>query len=534
MFDFHQPKLAPVVRLVVWACLIAVVVILIFPGVSAAAEPSLEFNQSSYGLNDTVRVTLQNLGSVPSHQIIVSFSSDEENSTYITEEINNAGNTSYVTKNSVSKLIFSSNQTKISKTDIIYSNNGDSSGQIDSISTYSNGTARLNLINPSDGDDSITYRSEEYIILSSDLGNYSGNISLSSIDINGKLQISKPGKITASFVHPLTNQEYNNTVSVTNNRTKSEAVKLSPQNDSKSSENFNRNPSTASQPTPPADASRDTTGDSKPPVIGPAVGFYDQVTEHHGPALTVIAGVSEPIRGLGEAPPDAALAQLHVDGVPIDAEVLDDGSDGDRIRLRATDPPERSIELVIEGVIDRSGNRASPVRRPVRLAATVGSSSDESVSYIPGEPLAIVADGPKIRRVSVTTDTGWPLAERSISGPVVILQTVRWPDDVPVTLQIETADGRTRLQAVPVALAFSIQEAQVDAPGGPITALIEGPPTVRQLQVDVLDAAGWPLQQTKRWSSPSGRTPLSIPVGASDGPITLSVTDPTTDSPPGR
>jgi hypothetical protein len=250
--------------------------------------------------------------------------------------------------------------------------------------------------------------------------------------------------------------------------------------------------------------------------------------------LTVIAGVSEPIRGLGETPPEAAMARLHGDGVRLDAELLDDGSTGDRIRLVTTDPPAEATELVVEGVIDPRGNRAIPVRRPVQMAATVGSSSDESVSYIPGDPLAIVAAAGHIRRITATTDTGWPLSEQSVHGPVVVLQTVRWPDDAPVTLELETVDGHTRLQADPVSPDFSMLHGQVSSPGGPITAHIEGPPTVRQLNVEVIDAAGRSVQQTTRWSSPSGRTTLSIPLEPADGPVTLSVTDPTREGPPAQ
>jgi hypothetical protein len=115
MFEFQHRQLAHIVRLVIWTCLIATVVILIIPEVSAAGEPSLEFNQSSYEINDTVEVKLRNIGPIPHNQIIVSLFSDEENSTYITEKLHNEGNTSYITQDTVSKLLSSSNQTNIQR-----------------------------------------------------------------------------------------------------------------------------------------------------------------------------------------------------------------------------------------------------------------------------------------------------------------------------------------------------------------------------------------------------------------------------------
>jgi hypothetical protein len=232
------------------------VVILIIPEVSAAGEPSLEFNQSSYEINDTVEVKLSNIGPIPHNQIIVSLFSDEENSTYITEKLHNEGNTSYITQDTVSKLLSSSNQTNISKEDIIYTNNGDSSGQINYISINNNHTANIYLKNPIDDDDSIMYRSEEYIIARISGQNYTGNISLSHVNENGKLKISKPGNITAEFVHPLSGKKYNNSVPVKNRSEINESLQPNLETNSNHSSGVNSTPNPTPEPTPSADDSR--------------------------------------------------------------------------------------------------------------------------------------------------------------------------------------------------------------------------------------------------------------------------------------
>jgi|GEM_PF-3280512 len=245
------------------------------------------------------------------------------------------------------------------------------------------------------------------------------------------------------------------------------------------------------------------------------------------PILEVMVGVSEPVRGLGDGPAEDATAQLLSDGTPLEVQLVDDGSTGDRIHLRTDHDPSGSPELVVEGVIDRSGNRLRPVRRPVQIATTIGWASDETVGYVPGEPLAIITGSGELRRITATTETGWPLADSIIDGPGTILQTDRWPTDAPVTLAVETTDGHTELEADPVSPALSITESHAESPRGPIFAVIEGPPAVRPIQVELLAASGRTLHQSTRWSAPGGRTVLSLPIDdPTEGPITLTVADP--------
>ncbi|MDR9412873.1 MAG: hypothetical protein RI531_09730, partial [Haloferacaceae archaeon] len=235
----------------------------ITPTATAADGPSLEFNQSSYELNDTVGIEITNLTDVNATQILVSIFTSEEKSELIFENIDNPGNLTYTTKNTVNKYDPDSNQSKISKEDIIYSNHDGGSGFIDNISVNKNKTVTLSLKNPSDSEDTVYYKSGEYVIAENHGSGYYGDIELSTKQRNGKLHISTPGKVEAYFIHPTTNQKYNNSVFVNNQSTVD--INKSTVSSNESSAPSTPTPTPTPEPTPSPSRVDEDRGDTTPP-----------------------------------------------------------------------------------------------------------------------------------------------------------------------------------------------------------------------------------------------------------------------------
>jgi hypothetical protein len=256
------------------------------------------------------------------------------------------------------------------------------------------------------------------------------------------------------------------------------------------------------------------------------VGFYRSLDDSGRPELTVVAGVSEPVLPAGN-PNRMGVASLHSRGDLISSRLVANGSRGDRIQLEAVHLPDDPVQLVLDELMNRQGSRIDQIRRPVEVATTVGSTTADTVRYMPGEPLAIVAETGDIQRLSVTKETGWSLVDRDVDAPVGILETDRWPRDAPVTLDIESADGDTQLQGVPVAGEFAIESAQASSIDGPVSVELVGPPIVRELEVELRDATDRRVFTTTRWSAPEGQSSLSVPLEQDiAAPITIAVTDP--------
>ncbi|MDR9445888.1 MAG: hypothetical protein RI544_07110, partial [Haloquadratum sp.] len=275
----------PVLRITFWMCLSAIILIIITPTATAADGPSLEFNQSSYELNDTVGIEITNLTDVNATQILVSIFTSEEKSELIFENIDNPGNLTYTTKNTVNKYDPDSNQSKISKEDIIYSNHDGGSGFIDNISVNKNKTVTLSLKNPSDSEDTVYYKSGEYVIAENHGSGYYGDIELSTKQRNGKLHISTPGKVEAYFIHPTTNQKYNNSVFVNNQSTVD--INKSTVSSNESSAPSTPTPTPTPEPTPSPSRVDEDRGDTTPPEITSVIGFPRRVADSGDPLLEV-------------------------------------------------------------------------------------------------------------------------------------------------------------------------------------------------------------------------------------------------------
>jgi len=185
--------------------------------------------------------------------------------------------------------------------------------------------------------------------------------------------------------------------------------------------------------------------------------------------------------------------------------------------------------------MDRSGNSIAAQADDVQMAVTAGSISDGTLGYIPGEPLALVAEAATLRRITATKASGWLLTDRVTNGSVQLLTTDDWPQDAPVTLQVDTASGTHQLHAEPVSRRFEIASAKVDAPRGPIRITLDGPPTVRRLQLALRDAEGELLDRSAHWSSPDGQTTMRLPIDPDvEGPLTISISDPQSSEPPSQ
>jgi hypothetical protein len=145
----HIGTLHQLARIILLVCVMCALLVLLMPTVSPDAEPTIEFNETSYEPNDTVRVKLTNLSDVKSDKILIYLISNQEESSIVKESINRTGLYHYTTKNTVYKLNQNSINHKINQSDIIYSNSPDGSGRIKNITVNQNKTVTIGLHNPS-------------------------------------------------------------------------------------------------------------------------------------------------------------------------------------------------------------------------------------------------------------------------------------------------------------------------------------------------------------------------------------------------
>ena len=534
-----------IIRIAIIVCVICSLLMLFAPTAGATDEPSLEFNQSTYELNDTVQV---NLANVPTQEnvLYLNINSTSDILKLATGE-KITGSTNYTLKNPVADR---NNDGKITNTDMDIKPAFESYN-IQNISFQSDNTFSVDIAPPSIPSYlSLDYTNGHTVRLNqSSEGNYIGKIEITNnssqkrklyASIGDEIQVKyfhgdNLDKVSIARAHVTkTTSENENTSQTDNNQTNSTPTPT-PTPTPAPAPTPTPTPTPAPTPTPTEtpSATDSDTGDTTPPTIGTPIAYYRSDDHGGSPELNVYAAVSEPIRPVENSPDGSPVAQLSNDGDIIGSTIIEDGSAGKALHLRAAHPPNESLQLHVEPIMDRSGNSIAAQKDDVRMAVTAGSTSDETLRYIPGEPLALVADAVALRRITATKATGWLLADRVANGSVQLLATDDWPRDAPVTLQVDTASRTHQIQAEPVSPRFEIGSAQVDGPRGPIRVEIEGPPTVRRLQVSLRDAEGELIDRAAHWSSPDGRTTMRLPIATeAEGPLTVTVTDPQSVEPP--
>ena len=138
-----------------------------FSGVVAADQGNISFDSSTYTDGDVVTVTVEDSDLSTTTDYVVNIESDTESQQNLMDRDIVDGTDSITTEFPVADY-YTDNQ--ITKTDFVYSNQGDGSGGIATVSRNRNGTVDLELLSPSDKNDRITYTRGETVLLTSEAG----------------------------------------------------------------------------------------------------------------------------------------------------------------------------------------------------------------------------------------------------------------------------------------------------------------------------------------------------------------------------
>ena len=476
-----------------------------FAGVAAADQGTVSFDASTYVDGDIATVTVTDADLSTTEEYIVNVQSDTETQETIFSEDVEDGVTSITTEHPVAET---NGDNEITDYEIVYDNNGDSSGVISSVSRNENGTVNIQLKYKSDSNDIIGYtRGETTELTHQENNQFSGEIKLTKSDTGGELLVSDGDKINATYSDESASEDRiaNATIEEETTDTDSEPLSLG---------------STTELST---DSLNGTTLSHTASVI--EIPFSEDVTR--------AGGASGPLTLGGNI-------TVAVDGKNVtDRYVLDaDGSTDGQVVISSATPvdPRASVTVTVDAANDSTNTETLKPGAVEATAADTAVVENGDSNVYEAETVAFVAEEPN-RAFDVRNSSGTVVfAGRTGAGSQVFTFDTgarNWSGEYTIesTRDDDSVASTTDVALRELGLSVGVDDRNVTTANG-IDTRISAADSSREIEVSLRDAAGAIVERRNRTLGGNGDAAVEFEADllttAGPGNYTVNATDPAT------